>query len=520
MIRRFLNAPASARTQCFYRPPNYFGTKSRRFSSGRDRLHGFSTAMRSHTCGELTSEDVGENVALVGWLQAIRTLKNGMAFLTLRDAYGVTQVVVNDFSKENANVTTESVVQVIGSVTARPDSSITTDYSTGTVEVLCKDFAVLNGADWGNVPFVQKHLFNPRSEVANEALRLQHRHIDLRRPSMQLNLRTRAAITSAARKELESCGFVEVETPNLFKSTPEGAREFLVPSRTSGHFWALPQSPQQYKQLLMVAGIDRYYQVARCFRDESGRADRQPEFTQLDLEMSFVEPDDVIAVVERTVMAMIRAARGSLGEDLVPFIDGELECSDSFPAFPRVSYADAGTDKPDMPGYVWVTDFPLFELDGNTGKLQSTHHPFTAPHPDDLPLLWEAIESKDPCRALGVRGLHYDLVTKGNEIGGGSIRIHDAQLQRAVFEDILELPAQQVQTFHHLLSALTHGCPPHGGIALGMDRLVSLLCGVSSIRDVIAFPKSTSGVDPMMGAPGHVTKKQLEEYHLCVLENP
>ena len=493
-----------------------------------DEIEQKKTAMRTHTCGELTDASAGESVTLVGWVQSLRSAKGGMAFATLRDAYGETQIIKpasvminnNNDNDDNNELPLESVVCIKGTVQARPTNQVKKDKSTGTIEVVADNIEIYNKADWENVPLVQKQHFNPKSPLASEALRLKYRHLDLRRPVMQRNLRLRAAVTSAARNSLETLGFVDVETPLLFKSTPEGAREFLVPTRTPERFWALPQSPQQYKQLLMVAGLDRYYQIARCFRDESGRADRQPEFTQLDIEMSFIDSNDIMLVVESVVENMINASKEILithrnNNNTVKQNDNNNTNTDKF-EISKITYEEAGCDKPNLPGYTWVTEFPLFELNEETGMVESTHHPFTSPHPDDEHILWEAINNKDPMKALDVRGLHYDLVTQGVEVGGGSIRIHDSKLQLGVFEDILRLSPNQVGSFHHLLDALDHGCPPHGGIALGLDRFISLLCGdeVESIRDVIAFPKSTAGEEVMTGAPGMVTKEQLDEYHI------
>ena len=481
---------------------------ARAFSTRKDSR----TLFRTHNCGELSNDNMGHNVTIVGWLQAYRAASKTLSFLTIRDMYGTMQVVAVD--SKSLDIPLESIVQVSGTVVSRPEKAKNESSRSGAIEISAKGVKVLNGSDWSEVPFVQKQLFNPHTATENETLRLKYRHLDLRRPEMQINLRARSAITSAARRELERCDFIDVETPCLFKSTPEGAREFIVPCRSPGQFWALPQSPQQYKQLLMAGGIDKYYQIARCFRDESGRADRQPEFTQLDIEMAFVSAEDVMQVVEGVVVEMVSAACNVLGEDIGTFLPDSNSNERGQGRFPRLSFAEAGTDKPDLPGYVWVTDFPLFEYDEDSEKLMSTHHPFTAPHPDDVPMLWEAIKTKDHDLALKVRALHYDLVSGGNEIGGGSIRIHDKALQQAVMEDLLELSGEKLKSFSHLLNALGHGCPPHGGIALGMDRLVSQLCKSPSIRDVIAFPKSTSGVDIMMAAPGPVSDEQLDEYHI------
>jgi aspartyl-tRNA synthetase len=342
-----------------------------------------------------------------------------------------------------------------------------------------------------------------QTEVSEE-VRMSWRYLDLRRMSQQTKLLLRHRVCHAIRTTLHELGFIEVETPILTKSTPEGARDYLVPSRLNpGRFFALPQSPQLFKQLLMVAGLERYFQFARCFRDEDLRADRQPEFTQVDLEMSFVEEPDVFEQIERVIQAVFTTVLGvSLA---IPF--------------PRLTHADAmsryHTDKPDLRSstnpwaFCWVTDFPLLQWNQEERRWDSEHHPFTAPHPDDLPLL-----DHDPAR---VRARAYDLVLNGIELGSGSIRIHDAALQRDMLRRIGLDDLVIEERFGFLLKALGLGAPPHGGFALGFDRFVALLAKTDSIREVIAFPKTQKAVCPVTGAPSEVTEAQLRELGICVL---
>ncbi|XP_063222062.1 aspartate--tRNA ligase, mitochondrial [Bacillus rossius redtenbacheri] len=573
-----------------------------------------SFAQRSHTCGELRAEHEGEKVRLCGWLEFRRMGR----FLTLRDAYGSTQLVLQDQSMLQEEVPYESVVAVTGVVGRRPRGQENPRMATGQIEVSVKELTVLNAAE-EKLPFSVRK-FNQ----AKESLRMRHRYLALRFPEMQRNLRMRSSLLLAMRTFLcTQCGFVDVETPTLFRRTPGGAQEFVVPTRIAGHFYSLVQSPQQFKQLLMAGGLDRYCQVARCYRDEGARPDRQPEFTQLDLEMSFADRDGVLALVEQLLRQCWPGDCGSLS---VPF--------------PRMSHREAldryGTDKPDtrfpvqlqdlteemrlsadsmlgtasdatvqalvLPGslarwpavlggeqeqtaraqfprtrlltasvvpggdwehglrqvftaesvdglarrlrpgdvlhlavgprddalqllgrmrlaqaeaaeargasvraegfhFLWVLDFPLFHEEPS-GEMASLHHPFTRPHPEDASLL--------PHRPLQVRGLHYDLVLNGCEVGGGSERIHDAVLQRQV----LGLLGIDPGCLQHLLDGLASGCPPHAGIALGLDRLVALMCGADSIRDVMAFPKGVSGRDAMSGAPVPLSRSELELYHL------
>ncbi|MDQ2826377.1 MAG: aspartate--tRNA ligase [Actinomycetota bacterium] len=571
--------------------------------------------MRTHYCGELRTDHVGQVVSLCGWVASRREHGEHLAFVDLRDHTGTIQCVVDGAH----DIRSEFVVRVTGTVRARPEGTANPNLPTGDVEVGDCTVEILSSAEPPPFPVSDR-------VDADENLRLRHRYVDLRRPSMQRNLRLRATVSSAIRTSMESQGFVEVETPTLIASTPEGARDFVVPSRLQpGSFYALPQSPQLFKQLLMVGGVDRYYQLARCMRDEDLRADRQFEFTQLDAEASFVDQDDVMAFISTTVLAAIRAA----GREVDPDI-------------PRMSWREAqdrfGTDKPDLrfgmelveltgalvgtafrafqapcvkgirvPGeaamtraridrltdkargagagglvwlkveadgsltspilkflsedeqatlptslgaeagdlllvvagerpvvdrvlgvlrlelgrppvgegglrLLWVTDFPLFEgLDGD-GRPIPAHHPFTMPHPDDLDRL-----DTEP---LAVRSQAYDLVLNGWELGSGSVRIHRSDIQQRIFS-FLGIEAEQAQArFGFLLDAFRHGAPPHAGFAFGIDRLVALLAGEENIREVIAFPKTQSGVDPLTGAPGPIDARQLTELGLRVLPPP
>jgi aspartyl-tRNA synthetase len=590
---------------------------------------------RSHTCGDLRADHEGEEVTLKGWVDTRRD-HGGLIFIDLRDRYGLTQVVFSPQDNEEAyeaagRLRREDVISVRGVVRPRGDEMINPDLATGQIEVKVQELVVLNTAE--TPPFlVSAH--EEREMDTNEALRLKHRYLDLRRPALQENLVLRHRLYQTTRRYFDENDFVEVETPALMKSTPEGARDFLVPSRLQpGRFYALPQSPQTYKQLLMVGGMDRYVQIVKCFRDEDLRADRQPESTQIDAEMSFATEEQVYDLTEglmasswekledtsldtlsprtsydevpRTygtdkpdlrfdlklhdvssafegsgfrvfesivddgghILALRvpdagdtgRAAMDRLEEYVTDEIgaagliyfqfpsDGsEMEQNLSTDAMPKeygraaaeeigagtgdlmlvlagqapTVYHQAGDlrlhlgekldlrpdpgDGPDQ--FVWITDFPLVEYDEDAGRYVSMHHPFTAPQPEDVEALDEAPETAQ-ARA-------YDLVLNGNEIGGGSIRIHDRATQLRMF-DLLGIDQEEAQErFGFLLDALRYGAPPHGGIALGLDRLVMLLAGADSLRDVIAFPKNQSGQEPMVASPDWVDPEQLEDLHL------
>ncbi|XP_059048371.1 aspartate--tRNA ligase, mitochondrial [Achroia grisella] len=552
---------------------------------------------RTHTCGELRPSHVGEKVSLCGWVQYQRMNK----FLLLRDAYGITQCIVGG-DTNCPNIPLETVVKIEGIVELRPKGMINSDMETGDIEVVINDLKILNTVS--NLPFHLRDYQKPK-----EQLRLQHRYIDLRFPEMQYNLRQRSTMLHNMRRFLvEKHNFVEVETPTLFCRTPGGAREFVVPTHHSGLFYSLVQSPQQFKQMLMAGGIDRYFQVARCYRDESTRPDRQPEFTQLDLELSFTNLDGVLSLIEQMLYTTFvkdipkppfkrltyKYALENYGTDkpnltydlkfksikhlfndklndpvfgayVLPYPNemGKLtskykekvrELSKNYKTkivlFENIS-KELGTDIhykiQDAIGVsnscivcigdnentclslgevreiiasllleknllevsntivpLWVIDFPLF-VKGEEG-LETCHHPFTAPHPEDINLL-----KTDP---LNVRSLAYDLVINGNEVGGGSVRVHNAEQQ----EELLKILKIDATKLLHFLNALKSGCPPHAGIALGIDRLVSIACNADSIREVIAFPKSHEGKDPLSGAPNSISEDDKKYYHIVTTD--
>ena len=582
---------------------------------------------RTHTCGELRATEAGRTVTLTGWVYAQRNL-GGVLFILLRDRYGKTQIVVNPqtnpdlyaLAKELRN---EYVISVTGKVERRPVGQENKSFPTGEIDVVAVEMNLLNKAE--TTPFPIEDDID-----VNEETRLKYRYLDLRRSSLQKNLLTRHRMYLIARKYFDALGFIEVETPVLMKSTPEGARDYLVPSRVHpGKFYALPQSPQTYKQILMVAGMDRYFQIVKCFRDEDLRADRQPEFTQIDVEMSFVDEPDVMDIVEGLMTDFFKEIKGK----------------DIKGPFPRLTYKDAmeryGSDKPDTrfeltlekideivaqcgfkvfsemirnggtvagfaaPGaagfsrsqldgltdlaknlgagglvwikmgqsgpestiekfvgketlsaiakkmnaktgdlillisdtwtkaytvlgslrlelarrlnlideqkdhLLWVTDFPMFEYDSNEKRYVAVHHPFTAPNSEDLPLL-----DTDPLKA---RARAYDLVLNGSEIAGGSIRIHDRTLQSKVFGLLGINEDQAKKKFGFILDAFRFGAPPHGGIAFGFDRICAILTGGKSIRDVIAFPKTTSAMSLMDESPSDVDPEQLKELHIKII---
>jgi len=582
---------------------------------------------RTHYCGELNERHEGERVLLQGWVNRRRDL-GGLVFLDLRDRTGLVQVVVDPESPAFAaadRVRGEYVLVVEGAVRARPADQVNPELATGRVEVAAERIEVLNEAE--TPPFPVDASWRGEDDPAervNEDLRLKYRYLDLRRKPMLDRLRLRHAVIKAIWDFLSDEGFVQVETPFLTRSTPEGARDFLVPSRLEpGKFYALPQSPQLFKQMLMIAGVDRYFQIARCFRDEDLRADRQPDFTQLDLEMSFVAQEDIWEVNERLVAHVFREALGvelPLPFPRMPYREAlerygsdkpdtrfglELEPADAlfaesdFNAFRGVledggvvrglrapaelsrkqiagleevarrygakglawvkvggegltggiaKFLDAGALRAwgarpgetvlfvadrwntalealgqvrlalaDILGversgwnFLWVVDFPLLEWDSDLELWTYMHHPFTSPHPEDLPLL-----ETDPGR---VRAQAYDLVLNGTEVGGGSIRIHRRELQQKMF-DVLGIPHKEAEEkFGFFLEALRYGAPPHGGIAWGLDRFLALMSGAASIREVIPFPKNQSGRDPLTGAPAPVSPEQLAELHLKIEE--
>jgi aspartyl-tRNA synthetase len=581
--------------------------------------------MRTHLCGELRASDIGAGVSVCGWVARRREHGEHLAFVDVRDHSGIVQCVVDN----TVDVRSEYVVRVSGTVRARPEGTLNPNIATGEVEIGDCAVEVLRTAEPPPFPI------DARADEVDENLRLQYRYLDLRRERMQRNLRLRGRVNSAIRSAMEAQGFVEVETPMLVPSTPEGAREFLVPSRKEpGSFYALPQSPQLFKQLLMVAGVDRYYQIARCLRDEDLRADRQYEFMQLDAEMSFAGQDDVLGAISAAVLAAAEAATGErpptieritwqdamkrfgvdkpdlrFGMELVELTDafagtefkafagaasikginvkaaaGEYgrnqldkltERAKSLGAKGLVWLKATGTSghRPDPSGgtfdspvakflsadetaavverldvaggdlvlivadewattcevlgqlrndlgrppvwegpyrYVWVVDFPMFVgTDPDTGRPKPGHHPFTQPHPDDLELL-----ESDPMR---VRSQAYDLVLNGWELGSGSIRIHQSDLQRRIFTLLGFSDEEADRKFGFFLNPFDYGAPPHGGFAFGIDRLVAILAGEENIREVIAFPKTQSGADPMTDSPSPVAQPQLDQLGIRVL---
>ena len=579
---------------------------------------------RSHTCGELRISDVNKQVTLAGWVQRSRKM-GGMTFIDLRDRYGITQLVFNEEVNaelcERANrLGREFVIQVKGTVNER--FSKNQHIPTGDIEIIVSELDVLNSSL--TPPFTIEE-----NTDGGDDIRMKYRYLDLRRANVRSNLELRHKMTIEVRKYLDSQGFIEVETPILVGSTPEGARDFVVPSRMNpGQFYALPQSPQTLKQLLMVSGFDRYFQIAKCFRDEDLRADRQPEFTQIDCEMSFVEQDDVINLFEGMAKYLFKEIRGvEMNEPFMrmPWADAmkyygsdkpdlrfgmkfvelmDIMKGHGFPVFDNAAYIggicaegaahytrkqlDALTEfvkRPQIgakgmvyarveadgnvkssvdkfyarevlqemkaafnakPGdlililsgddamktrkqlnelrlemgnqlglrdknkfvCLWVVDFPMFEWSDEEGRLMAMHHPFTHPKDEDIPLL-----DTDPA---AVRADAYDMVCNGIEVGGGSIRIHDAQLQAKMFEILGFTPEKAQEQFGFLMNAFKYGAPPHGGLAYGLDRWVSIFAGLDSIRDCIAFPKNNSGRDVMLDAPSAIDQKQLDELNLIV----
>lgn len=455
-----------------------------------------------------TAEMAGQEVLLKGWMNARRNMGK-IVFLDLRDMKGIVQVVgvpaeLNEASQEELKrVRPEWVVEIRGVVQERGAKQQNPDMPTGKVEVLVKEIKVLNEAK--TPPFE----IDKDTKGITEELRLKYRYLDLRSERMSKNIRLRDKLITFFRDYMHAHDFVEVETPILMKGTPEGAREYIVPSRLyPNKAYVLPQSPQQFKQLLMVAGFERYFQIARCFRDEDQRGDRQPEFTQLDFEMSFVEREDILQFTEEMFIKMVKEIAPEKKISAIPF--------------PRLSWQEAidkyGTDKPDLRkdknnpdelAFCWVVDFPMFEkLDD--GSVQAMHHPFCAVKEGDEELL-----DKDPFKA---RANAYDLVLNGYELSSGSIRIHKRESQKKIF-DLLEISEEEQQKkFGHMLEAFEYGAPPHGGFAPGIDRIAMLLSGEPNIREVIAFPKTSDARDPMMDAPSAVGEKQLKELGIKFVE--
>jgi len=457
--------------------------------------------LRTHTCGELNSHDVGKEVTLCGWV-ARRRDHGKLVFIDIRDRSGFTQIVF--IPKESGSayekaqgLRSEFVIKIKGIVNKRPEGTINQKLPTGEIEVLAKELEILNPSL--TPPFeIEENI-----DVAEDT-RLKYRYLDLRRRKVFDNFILRSNLYKVIRTFLEKQGFIECETPILTKSTPEGARDYLVPSRlNAGQFFALPQSPQLFKQILMVAGIERYYQIAKCFRDEDLRADRQPEFTQLDLEMSFINEEDIFSLSEQLMQTILKELKG---------IDIKIP-------FPRISYDEAqkkyATDKPDLRkelksefAFAWIVDFPLFKYNDEEKRWESEHHPFTAPAEGDLELLEKSPEK--------VKSRSYDLVLNGSEIGSGSVRIHNQELQERIFRIINIDKDQAYKRFGFLLEAFQFGAPPHGGIAFGMDRLLAILAGEPSIREVIAFPKTSTAFCPLTGAPSDVDERQLKELNLTI----
>jgi aspartyl-tRNA synthetase len=461
--------------------------------------------------GEITKHE-GEAITLMGWVHARRD-HGKLVFIDLRDRSGICQVVFGPSIKNANDLRLEYVVKITGEVKARPANMVNEKVLTGKHEVSAKTLEILSAAEALPIPV------DSDGYEVDEDVRMKYRYLDLRRERMRRNLEVRHKVARFIRTYLIEKGFWEVDTPILTKSTPEGARDFLVPSRLQkGKFYALPQSPQQYKQMLMIAGVEKYFQIARCFRDEDPRADRAyGEFTQLDLEMSFVTQEDIL----------------QLAEDLFTKL-----CATIFPEkkimqtpWPRLTYKEAkakyGNDKPDLRkdknnpdelAFCWIIDFPLFTEQtkedffhgSGAAKFAPSHHMFTAPHPDDVPLL-----DTDPMK---VRGLQHDMVLNGFEVGGGSVRIHKAEIQEKIF-NLIGFSKEQKEQFAYFLNAFAYGAPPHGGIAPGFDRFIYAALGEKSVREVIPFPASAGGATSVMTAPSEVEKKQLDELGIEVKKN-
>ncbi|MFC1699813.1 aspartate--tRNA ligase [Candidatus Omnitrophota bacterium] len=450
--------------------------------------------LRTHSCGELNQEHIGQEVTLCGWVHSRRDHGN-LVFIDLRDKHGLTQIVFwgKELLAKITELNSEYVVLIKGKVNRRPKGTENPKLPTGLIEVGVAEFEILNSSK--TPPFeIAKDI------EAAEELRFSYRYLDLRRPGVVQKLTLRHQIIKAIRDFMDRDGFTEIETPLLTKSTPEGARDFLVASRLSpGKFYALPQSPQLFKQILMVAGLEKYFQIAKCLRDEDLRADRQPEFTQLDLELSFIDEEDIYTLIERLLQYVFKQTRNL--ELAIPF--------------QRLSYQEAQqqhqSDKPDLRSkneqfkFVWIKDFPLFKYNPEEKRWESEHHPFTAPAQEEF---GEDLKQ--------VRARAYDLVLNGVEIGSGSIRIHKRTMQEKIFKTLKIDDQEAQQRFGFLLQALEYGAPPHGGFALGLDRFIALFSGQDSIREVLAFPKTQKGICLLTGAPAEIAPEQLKELKLSI----
>lgn len=453
---------------------------------------------------ELTNK-VGEKATINGWIH-VRRDHGKLAFFEIRDASAIVQAVYfrggAELDKTIDSLRTEFVVSIDGEVKARPEKMINSDHPTGTIEFEIEDITIITEAE--TPPFE----ITESKDSVSEEVRMKYRYLDLRRADMQKNIRFRHKLISKFRSYLDNAGFVEVETPILTKSSPEGARDYLVPSRLSpGKFFALPQAPQQFKQLLMIGGIEKYYQIARCFRDEDQRGDRQPEFTQLDIEMSFVDQEEILEFNEAMMKTVI----------------SELMPEKAMPEkFTRITYAEAmekyNSDKPDLRkdkddpnelAFCWIIDFPVFEKTAE-GHITFAHNPFARPKDEDLELL----KSNNEADLLKMRAYCYDLVLNGVEISSGSLRIHDPKMQKAVFERFGLSDGEVQERFGEFLAAFKYGTPPHGGMAPGIDRLIAVLLNETSIREVIAFPKTGDARDLMFDSPSEVSPAQLKELNV------
>lgn len=450
--------------------------------------------IRTHTCGELRKKDSGKKVTLCGWVDTIRS-HGKVSFVDLRDRYGKIQIVI--IGKNDLKL--EYVVKIRGVVQERKKGTENKELSTGEVEILNEEIEVLSKSE---IPPIEID----DNKIASEDLRLKYRFLDLRRPQMQHNIIFKSKVMQATREFFIKNNFIEIETPLLVKPTPEGARDYIVPSRVNqGKFYALPQSPQLYKQILMISGFDRYFQLARCLRDEDLRADRQPEHTQIDLEMSFVEAEDILQYVESFYKQLFKEVLGVTLKD-----------------FTRLTYEESmkkyGTDKPDLRkdkndqkefAFCWVYDFPLFSYNKDEKRWEPEHHMFTSPKKEHIKFL-----ESDPGK---VKGDLFDIVLNGVELGSGSIRINNPELQEKVMKVVGINKEEAKKKFGFLLDAYEFGGPVHGGMGLGLDRLVALMLGYNDIREVIAFPKNKSAQNPMDGSPSEIDKKQLDETHISII---